>query len=85
MYTLFWGDVGKEVVTNYPGCTTPNCANPLHLCSIYNRDTKPRREFNYLDLDINDKKINALLNRNIKDYKIEDLLRKEYRPAIAAI
>jgi len=85
MYTLFWGDVGKEVVTNYPGCTTPNCANPLHSCSIYNRDVKPRREFNYLDLDVNDKKINALLNRNIKDYKIEDLLRKEYRPAIAAI
>lgn len=85
MYTLFWGDVGQEVVTNYPGCTDPNCANPLHLCSIYNRDEHPRKAFNYFDLEPNPEKLNLLLNRKIQGYNIEDLLQKTYRPAIAAI
>ena len=85
LYTLFWGDTGKEVVTNYPGCSDPTCCNPLHLTTIYNRDTKPRRMFNYLDLERDEKKINLLLNRHLKGYRIEDLLKQEYRPTIAAI
>lgn len=85
MYTLFWGDVGKEVVTNLPGCTDPTCCNPLHLTTIYNRDPKHRKMFNYLCLDRDDRKINLLLNRHLKNYRIEDLLKQEYRPTIAAI
>ena len=85
MYTLFWGDVGKEVVTNLPGCTDPTCCNPLHLTTIYNRDIKHRKMFNYLCLDRDDRKINLLLNRHLKNYRIEDLLKQEYRPTIAAI
>jgi hypothetical protein len=85
MYTLFWGDIGKEVVTNLPGCTDPTCCNPLHLTTIYNRDVKPRKMFNYFDLQRDEKKINLLLNRHLKGYRIEDLLLQSYKPTIAAI
>jgi hypothetical protein len=85
MYTLFWGDVGKESVTNLPGCTDPTCCNPLHLTTIYNRDIKPRKMFNYLCLKRDESKIALLLNRHYKNYRIEDLLIQEYRPTIAAI
>ena len=85
MYTLFWGDVGKESVTNLPGCTDPTCCNPLHLTTIYNRDIKPRKMFNYLCLKRDESKIALLLNRHYKNYRIEDLLMQEYRPTIAAI
>ena len=85
MYTLFWGDTGKEPVTNLPGCSDPTCCNPLHLTTIYNRNPKVRKSFNYLDLNQDERKINLLLNRHLKDYRIEDLLKIEYRPTISPI
>ena len=85
MYTLFWGDTGKEPVTNLPGCDDPTCCNPLHLTTIYNRDPKRRKMFNYYCLEQDESKIALLLNRHYKGYRIEDLLKQEYRPTIAAI
>jgi len=41
--------------------------------------------FNYYCLDQDESKIALLLNRHYKGYRIEDLLKQEYRPTIAAI
>lgn len=62
IYQCAWGDIGKYRVTK--NCGNPNCANPLHLVSSWNRALPPKT-INQMILEFDMQKL--MLYNNNKD------------------
>ena len=80
IYTFTWGDVGSMRVSRR--CRNNWCGNPLHMCSSWNR-ADVLKDFHYLDLEINPKKLLLMAKRHRLNLPIEDLIAMSYRPTIA--
>ena len=81
IYTFTWGDVGSMRVSRR--CRNKWCGNPLHMCSSWNR-ADVLKDFHYLDLDLNPKKLLLMAKRHRHNLPIEDLIAMSYRPTIAS-
>lgn len=79
IYTFTWGDVGSMRVSRR--CRDKWCGNPLHMCSSWNR-ADLLKDFHYLDLHINPKKLLLMAKRHRHNLPIEDLIAMSYRPTI---
>lgn len=81
IYTFTWGDVGSMRVSRR--CRNNWCGNPLHMCSSWNR-ANVLKDFHYLDLELNPKKLLLMAKRHRLNLPIEDLIAMSYRPTIAS-
>ncbi|QDP50063.1 MAG: hypothetical protein Unbinned3459contig1000_73 [Prokaryotic dsDNA virus sp.] len=79
IYTFTWGDVGSMRVSRR--CRNKWCGNPLHMCSSWNR-ADVLKDFHYLDLELNPKKLLLMAKRHRHNLPIEDLIAMSYRPTI---
>jgi hypothetical protein len=81
IYTFTWGDVGSMRVSRR--CRNKWCGNPLHMCSSWNR-ADLLKDFHYLDLELNPKKLLLMAKRHRHNLPIEDLIAISYRPTISS-
>jgi hypothetical protein len=79
IYQCAWGDVGNLSVTRT--CKNPNCLNPLHLVSAFNKSLAPQT-ISPFDVDFRPEKLMRFAKHEQKG-TLQLLLKSQYKFSIA--